>query len=112
MTTNRNPQASPAVVLGQLLTEHPELHQLIWGLSPDGGLFGSDMNVHEDARPLMAAFEAVLGGAAHGHWYTAPSDGEERFSSWLPTTWRDVKLNVTLGCSAEFAPQMDAAVAA
>lgn len=107
MSTQVNPQAGPAIVLAQLLTEHPELHRLGWRLSPNGGLIGSDMRMDADPRPVMAEFIAVLGGKPLD---VLTSAGD--FASWLPTAWRDVQVSISLGCPAGVLAPLVSAVAA
>ncbi|MEC3993957.1 hypothetical protein VSR01_10550 [Actinacidiphila sp. DG2A-62] len=102
MNTNRSPQTGPATALAQLLSEHPELPPIRWSLCPDGLLMGSAMRLETDARPVMAEFVAVLGGAPV-EATSSSVQGDLIFSSWLHTTWRDVPLSVTLGCAAELA---------
>jgi hypothetical protein len=95
-----SPQHAPAVALLELITEHPEL-RASWRLASDGFLMG-DIRVTHDGRAVMDRFVAVLGGTPAESEYAAPNDSHDRmWSSWLYTTWRDVKLSVTVMCPAE-----------
>ncbi|WP_329131421.1 hypothetical protein OG552_10165 [Streptomyces sp. NBC_01476] len=91
-------QAGPLMALMQLVQENPDLPAVRWSLAADGFLMG-DLMVDEDARPIMAAFVAVFGGQPTESRYSHL--GVERFSLWLPTTWRDVRLSVTVICPAD-----------
>jgi hypothetical protein len=104
---NPNPQRGPATALAQLLAENPALPPIRWALDADGHLSGSAMCLAVDARPVMAAYAAVLGGTPDEHWHAQPGKAPS-FSSWLFTTWRDVPVSVTVGCSAELAPAVAA----
>lgn len=96
--TTPNPQLSPLTALMQLVKENPELPALRWSVDRDGYLMG-DLLVDEDARTVMAEFVAVFGGEPTESRYR--SGNAQRFMAWLPTTWRDVRLSVTVSCPVE-----------
>jgi hypothetical protein len=100
LSTKRSSQRGPAVALAQLLSEHPELPAIRWELAADGHLSGLSMYMEADVRPVAAAYAVVLGGVPDTRWH----EDTELCTSWLYTTWRDVPVSITLGCSAEFAP--------
>ncbi|MFJ4847602.1 hypothetical protein [Streptomyces sp. NPDC088733] len=107
--TRTNPQLAPVMAINQLITEFPHLRRMRWSLSEDGFLMGN-LTVEEDARPLMAAYVAALGGSASETRYTTES-GQARFSSWLHVVWRDVEFSVSLVCRASLAPESSAVAA-
>lgn len=96
--TTISPQLSPFTALAQLVRENPELPALRWNVDPDGYLMG-DLRVDDDARTVMAGFVAVLGGEPTESQYR--TGDAQRFMAWLPTTWRDVRLSVTVTCPVE-----------
>lgn len=97
-----SPQHAPAVALLELVTEHPDL-RVAWTLGGDGLLMGN-LRVEADGRAVMDRIVAVLGGTPSESLYAAPQDPSDlMWSSWLWTTWRDVRLSVTVMCPAMLA---------
>lgn len=94
-----SPQHAPVLALLALVTEHPEL-RATWHLADDGHLYGV-LRVDSDGRRVMDRFVAVLGGTPMESTYAMPSDpGDLQWTSWLLTTWRDVRLSVEVVCPA------------
>lgn len=109
MTTTRTPQAGPAMVLAQLLTEHPELPHLEWGLYPDGLLRGALFG-DTDVRGVLGAYQEVLGGTVHATRYEHA--GAVRYREYLTVTWRDVQLTLCVSGPAAVLTETALGVAA
>lgn len=105
-TSSPNPQHGPALALLQLLTEHPELPTLRWGIGPDGHLSGAAFEL-DDLQATVDAFTRVLGGKA------SPSLHDKDGVTWMSVSfwpvWRDVQFYITRGGHAVASTQAVAA---
>ncbi|MBA4865978.1 hypothetical protein H1V43_32465 [Streptomyces sp. PSKA54] len=97
MNHNPNPQLGPAMALVALLKEHPELPRVDWSVSTSGFLSGTHVADY-DARPLMDAYAAVIGGTPIESTYSR--GGDERHTFHLMTDWRDVHFDLWVSCPA------------
>lgn len=96
MTINRNPQASPAVVLGQLIAEYPELPPVEWNIRINDGALHGVHYLAEEPFELLRLYAEVLGGSIRPEpteTYTSDSRGEREMHE-LSARWRDVRIVV------------------
>jgi hypothetical protein len=112
VSAHRNPQTAPAVALAQLTHENPNLPGLMWTIHPDGYLSGARHENNIDVRPVLAAYQQVLGGAISETQYVREGTGEERYAASLAVTWRDVPFYLSTGCPARLVLAQVAGVAA
>jgi hypothetical protein len=99
LKTNPISQHGAAVALVQLLTEHPTLLPLDWHISRHGffaGALQGDALLQEDARPVVAAWHAVLGGTVQEN--DVVFNREARRAFHLKARWRDVLVELHVSC--------------
>lgn len=96
MNGNRIPQLGPAVVLAQLISEHPELPPVEWNIRiHDGALHGVHYLADEPFE-LLRMYAEVLGGSIRPEPtenYTSGTRGEREMHE-LSARWRDVRIVV------------------
>jgi len=100
VSTHRNPQAGPAIALAQLTQENPSLPGLMWTIHPDGYLSGTAQEKDVDVRPVLPAYQQVMGGHVDELRYVREGTGELRYSAVLVVTWRDVRFYLSAACPA------------
>jgi hypothetical protein len=87
-----NPQRGPARALLEILTEHPELPALTWGITADGVLRGHVMDI--DATGAAHAWASMLGYNLDAPFGYRWNDADRALQS-IHTMWRDVPVELT-----------------